>query len=258
MTDATTTESPHRSLTQDQIDTFRREGYISVGKLLEDSDLEELRAEYDRAFDEARSSSKYRNLSADGGAAQRHDEGAEEEMLQIMQMCERSLAFRKVLYHEAILDIAEDLIGPNLQLFHDQALFKPARHGGPIHPHQDNAYWRCLPANLVSCWLTLDDVDVDNGAMHLLPGSHLQPAEHEHGDVLLDASGMDRDAANAVPLPAGGALFHHCQTLHFTPPNHTDRQRRAYAIHFMTPGTRTLHANQMTVGFSRPLLRGRM
>ena len=258
MTDETTIENPNRSLSQGQIDTFRREGYISVGKLLEDSDLEELRAEYDRAFDEARSSSKYRNLSADGGAAQRHDEGAEEEMLQIMQMCERSLAFRKVLYHEAILDIAEDLIGPNLQLFHDQALFKPARHGGPIHPHQDNAYWRCLPANLVSCWLTLDDVDVDNGAMHLLPGSHLQPAEHEHGDVLLDASGMDRDAANAVPLPAGGALFHHCQTLHFTPPNHTDRQRRAYAIHFMTPGTRTLHANQMTVGFSRPLLRGRM
>jgi hypothetical protein len=42
-------------------------------------------ASYDRAFDEARSSSKYRNLSADGGAAQRHDEGAEEEMLQIMQ-----------------------------------------------------------------------------------------------------------------------------------------------------------------------------
>ena len=38
-----------------------------------------------------------------------------------------------------------------------RALFKPARHGGPIHWHQDNAHWRCLPANLVSCWLNLDD-----------------------------------------------------------------------------------------------------
>ena len=84
--EATSAENPNRSLTQKQIDTFRREGYVPIGKLIEDSDLEELRAEYDRAFDEARSSSKYRNLAADGGAAQRHDEGAEEEMLQIMQM----------------------------------------------------------------------------------------------------------------------------------------------------------------------------
>lgn len=257
MTDETP-ETTHCALSQSQIDTFRRDGYISIGKVLDDDVLEELRSEYDRLFEEARASSKYRNLAADGGAAQRHDDGAEEEMLQIMQMCERSLAFRRLLYHEAILDIAEDLIGPNIQLFHDQALFKPAHHGGPIHPHQDNAYWRCHPANLVSCWLTLDDVDVANGAMHLLPGSQLQPAEHERGDVLLDASGMDRSAANAVPLPAGGALFHHCQTLHFTPPNHTDRQRRAYAMHFMTPGTKTAHSNEMTVGYSRPLLRSRM
>ncbi|MDP6985206.1 MAG: phytanoyl-CoA dioxygenase family protein [Candidatus Latescibacteria bacterium] len=255
--EAATTESPYRSLTQEQIDTFRSEGYIPIGKLIEDSDLEELRSEYDRTFDEARESTLYRNLSADGGAAQRHDEGAEEEMLQIMQMCERSLAFRRLLYHEPILDIAEDLIGPNIQLFHDQALFKPAHHGGPIHPHQDNAYWRCLPANLVSCWLTLDDVDVDNGAMHLLPGSHLAAMGHERGDVLLDAGTPDPAESRVVPLPAGGALFHHCQTLHFTPPNHTDRQRRAFAIHFMTPGTRS-PGGELPIGFSRPLLRGHM
>ncbi len=79
-------QNPNRSLTQDQIDTFRREGYVSIGKLIADSELDELRSEYDRAFNEARESAQYRNLSADGGAAQRHDEGAEEEMLQIMQM----------------------------------------------------------------------------------------------------------------------------------------------------------------------------
>ncbi len=250
-------QNPNRSLTQDQIDTFRREGYVSIGKLIADSELDELRSEYDRAFNEARESAQYRNLSADSGAAQRQDEGAEEEMLQIMQMCERSLSFRRLLYQEPILDIAEDLIGPNIQLFHDQALFKPAHHGGPIHPHQDNAYWRCLPANLVSCWLTLDDVDVDNGAMHLLPGSHLAAMGHERGDVLLDAGTPDPAESRVVPLPAGGALFHHCQTLHFTPPNRTDRQRRAFAIHFMTPGTRS-PGGELPIGFSRPLLRGHM
>lgn len=244
-----------RALTPAQLSAFRRDGYIPLGRLIDDDTLEELRAEYDRAFDEAQQSARYRNLAAKEGAAQRHDEGAEEEMLQIMQMCERSLAFRRLLYHDAILDVAEDLIGPNIQLFHDQALFKPARHGGPIHPHQDNAYWRCLPANLVSCWLTLDDVDAENGAMHLMPGSHLEAVDHERSDVLLDAGVFDTAQAAVVDLPAGGALFHHCQTLHYTPPNRTDRQRRAFAIHFMTPGTRSERAGALPVSWSRPLLR---
>jgi len=251
------TENPNRSLTQDQIDTFRRDGFVVIGKLLEDSEIESLRQEYDRLFDEARDGDRFRNLSADGGAAQRQDEGADEEMLQIMQMCERSIIYRRLIHDEHILDIAEDLIGPCIQLFHDQALFKPAHHGGPIHWHQDNGYWKCRPANLVSCWLTLDDVDVANGAMHLVPGSHIAAHGHERGDVLLDAS----DAVGGVEpvvvdLPAGGAMFHHCQTLHSTPPNRTDRQRRAFAAHFMTPGTRSA-TGDMPVSFARPLLRSR-
>ena len=71
------TENPNRSLTQDQIDTFRRDGFVVIGKLLEDSVLGELRSEYDRLFDEALDGDRYRNLSAEGGAAQRHDEGAD-------------------------------------------------------------------------------------------------------------------------------------------------------------------------------------
>ena len=34
-----TTENPNRSLTQDQIDTFRRDGFVVIGKLLADSEM---------------------------------------------------------------------------------------------------------------------------------------------------------------------------------------------------------------------------
>ena len=250
-------DSAFRSLTQNQIESFRSEGFVVIGKLLEDGHLEELREEYDRIFAEARETQKLRNLSATDGQA---TTGNGEEMLQIMQMCERSLLFRQLLFNDRILDIAEDLIGPNLQLFHDQALYKPAHRGGPIFWHQDNAYWKCIPANLVSCWLTLDDVDAANGAMHLLPGSHLQPLTHERADVLLDSgSQVDQSRAVVVELPAGGVMFHHCQTAHHTPPNTTDRQRRAFAIHFMAPGTRSAPTGDfMPVSFGRPILRMRM
>jgi ectoine hydroxylase-related dioxygenase (phytanoyl-CoA dioxygenase family) len=184
-------------------------------------------------------------------------------MLQIMQMCERNIHFRKLIYDDRILDIVEDLIGPNIQLFHDQALFKPARHGGPVFWHQDNGYWKCAPANLISCWLTLDDVDLHNGAMQVIPGSHLHPLEHEKSkstNILFDIeSKIDSSKAVVIDLPAGGVMFHHCQTLHYTAPNTTGRQRRAFAIHFMPPGTRSLRTGEyLGVSFGRPMLRMRL
>ena len=179
-----------------------------------------------------------------------------------MQMCERSIPFRRLLYNEAILDIVESLIGPKIQLFHDQALYKPARHGDAVFWHQNNGYWRCLPANLVTCWLTLHDVNGENGTMHLIPGTHLAAMKHERGEkeILFDLE-EEADASKAVEvdLPAGGAMFHHCQTMHYTPSNQTDPPRRTFAIHFMSPGTKSEHPGEyMQVSFGRPMLRMKM
>jgi ectoine hydroxylase-related dioxygenase (phytanoyl-CoA dioxygenase family) len=247
------------SLTQDQIDFFHEYGYLRYGKVLSDADIELFRREYDAEFEKARRDNRLSNLSASGSS-----EAAPRHMYQIMQMCERNLHFRRLLYDERILDIVQDLLGPNLMLFHDQALYKPALTGGPVTWHQDNAYWQCRPANLITCWLTFDDVDIHNGAMQVIPGSHLKPVGHEKsasGGPLLDVE-HSVDVAKAVPidLPAGCCMFHHCQTLHYTAPNVTQRQRRALAIHFMQPGTRDMHdpadgGRLIHAGFAHPVLR---
>ena len=124
------TEPDLKSLTRIQLDQFHQKGFLAIGPLLEEGEVRELREEYDRLFAEARETARMRNLSSADGEATTE---ANEEMLQIMQMCERSILYRRLLYDDRLLDIAEDLIGPNLQLFHDQALYKPPRHGGP-HP----------------------------------------------------------------------------------------------------------------------------
>lgn len=259
-----TTESPsRRALSAEQVDNFWRDGYLRIGKILDDEEIAVLRHEYDETFAQARAGKiRFRNLAIDHTDDLETKNKADQQMLQIMQMCEINIHFRKLTYHTRILDIIEDLIGPNIQLFHDQALYKPAFHGGPVYWHQDNAYWRCSPPNLVSCWLTLDDVDVHNGAMQFMPGTHFKAAEHGRAkatNVLLDmGSQVDASQAVVVDLPAGGITIHHCQTLHYTAPNTTDRQRRAFAIHYMTPGTRSLRTGEyLPVGFGRPLLRAR-
>ena len=80
-----------------------------------------------------------------------------------MEMWRYDEVYRHLLYHEPLLDIAENLI----DLISSCSTIKPCinlpRHGGEVPWHQDNGYWRCTPANLVSIWLALDDADEENG-----------------------------------------------------------------------------------------------
>lgn len=247
--------------TQEQIDFYHEHGYIHYGKILRDDELPALRDEYDRIFKEARDSGQYRNLSINSTDDKEKMKQASTQMLQIVQMCERSMLYRRLVHDARFLDLVQDILGPNIQLFHDQALFKPAHHGGAVFWHQDNAYWKCSPANLISCWMTLDDVDENNGAMQVLPGSHLKPVRHDSAqctNILLDyGKNLDTSRAVTLPLPAGGCMFHHCQTLHYTAPNTTDRQRRAFIIHFMPIGTRSTHhkGEVIAASFANPVLR---
>jgi len=250
------------ALTQEQLDSFSRDGFLPYEKILTDDEITLLRAEYDREFDRAESGGHFRNLSADADASYEEQKATKTRMLQIMMMCNRNIHFNKLIYNPRILDVVEDLIGPNIMLYHDQALFKPAFYGGEVTWHQDNAYWRCRPASLVSCWLTLDDVDESNGAMQLIRGSHLNPVWHDRNSdksILIHIKDdlIDKSKMQTVCLPAGGCMFHHCQTLHHTDPNTTYRQRRAFAIHFMVPGT-TRDGVRFDVGRNNPILRMRI
>lgn len=122
----------HRALTQAQVDQFMADGYLSLGKLLDDNLIALLRDEYDAEFARAQNSGRYNNLAIEHTDEAEAKRKAPVQMLQIMQMCERNIHFRQLLYKPEVLDRIEDLIGPNIQLFHDQALFKPAHKGGAV------------------------------------------------------------------------------------------------------------------------------
>lgn len=244
------------TLNQAQIDSFWKDGYLAYGKVFDDQEIEHYRNEYEALFDHG---DGLRELGTD----------KKRKLKQIMQACEKSVEFRKLVYEPRILDVIEDLIGPNIQLFHDQALYKEPNTGGQTPWHQDNGYWKCRPATLVSCWMTFDDVTEDNGAMQFVPGSHLSPVWHDHESEAHAKGGLlnidiDKEVGDRkidiVDLPAGGCLFHHCQTLHYTAPNTTPNKRRAFAIHYMQPGTvgtEKNHHNDMSISFSNPLVRCR-
>jgi ectoine hydroxylase-related dioxygenase (phytanoyl-CoA dioxygenase family) len=234
------------------VEQFRHEGYAAVGPVLTPEELAACRAAYDRIFHGTEKPSSYRNLGQREG-----EETSPGAVLQIIDMHALDEAFRRILYKEELLDLAEALIGtPDLRLYHDQALYKPPVHGDVVPWHQDNGYWHLDPPEAASCWIALDDADEGNGCMWVIPGSHRAgEVGHQRAGQYIAQLKADAEESLAVPvpLPAGSAMFHHCRTLHHTKPNHSPRQRRAWVIHYMPADTRQ---NGQTLSH-RPLLRGR-
>ncbi len=247
-----------------EVQTFQREGYLKVPhQVIEEEHLQRLVRSYDAVFNDHETGAGVRNISEAESTTEVAVETDDGKMWQAMAMWKRSEDFRHLLYHKPLLDIAESLIGGNIQIFQDQALYKPANNGGPIPWHQDNAYWRCQPADLVSIWIALDDADEENGCMNVIPGSHVSGVvEHSRaktGDgntsAILMTSQVDDSKAVSIPLAAGHAMVHHCLMFHTTLPNNSNRDRRAMVIHYMPVGTRNGEGELLEVD-DFPLLRG--
>ena len=230
-------------LPKEAIEDFQYQGYLKIDhQLIENDHLMTLREQYDKVFAEQMNtdSQGLRNLATTEGKQPQNPI----KMLQIMEMWSRNEQFYKLLFHQPLLDIAESLIGKNIQLFHDQSLYKPAHIGGEVPWHQDNGYWRSSPPNLVSIWIALDDADEDNGCMNVIPKSHVggrldhSRAKSEGKELpALLTTNIDNNQAVPVPLLAGHGMVHHCLTLHQTNPNNSSRDRRAMVIHYMPVGT---------------------
>lgn len=142
--------------------------------------------------------------------------------------------------------IAADLLGAStVRLWQDQLLVKPP--GGPAETtigwHQDWASWDTVASHgsFVTAWVAFDDVDDDNGAMQMIPGSQrwgLLPGASNFfatdRDAQLEALGEEQIAEpRSIVLQAGQVSFHHPLTFHGSGPNTSDRMRRSLAIHFV-------------------------
>ena len=138
---------------------------------------------------------------------------------------------------ELLVGVLYRLIGSDsLTMFQDMALLKPPGRGREKPWHQDLAFFQLETATqVVGVWIALDDATVENGCMHLIPGSHREgPRPHvRRRDFQICDIDVPRPEITAAPLPRGGALLFHGLLLHGTPANRTpDARRRAVQLHY--------------------------
>jgi len=149
--------------------------------------------------------------------------------------------------HPPLLDAVATILGPNLILVYSSVFIKPPHSTDAVAWHQDNNYWPSVHGtDVATVWLALDDADVDNSAMQIIPRSHTGYREYEtvpnaSADQMLPwkVSATSEMEASAVTLamPAGALSIHDSFLIHGSGTNHTKRRRAGYTIRYCSTDT---------------------
>ena len=158
-------------LTAEQLEQYRRSGFVNGGPVLDDADGKHLQSEVLRVIDDRENSNvlqpvRVANLSSD----------ADHPIWQIVNIWQASPAFQALICNPKIAEMAAQLSGAKeLRIWHDQIQYKPKELGGRLHWHQDSPLWPTLQPKdaQITAWVALDDAEADNGCMYMVPGSHL-------------------------------------------------------------------------------------
>ncbi len=134
-----------------------------------------------------------------------------------------------------LLAVLARLMGATPTLFQDIALLKPPLVGREKPWHQDNAFFNLPPETpVIGVWIALDEALIENGCMHIIPGSQGEgPIVHwKRRDWQICDTDVQTRRVVAVPLRPGSLLFFHGLLHHGTPPSRSPRRRRAVQYHY--------------------------
>ena len=153
-------------------------------------------------------------------------------------------SLRALSLHPTIAGICADLVGPDVNLYWDQAVYKKPEKPRRFPWHQDNGYAFVEPQQYLTVWLALTDATLANGCPMVAPGFHrLGTIAHTYVDPLGWECLHDPDGAVAAEVPAGGAVVFSSLTPHLTGPNTTDEVRKAYILQYAPAGAEILRGD---------------
>jgi ectoine hydroxylase-related dioxygenase (phytanoyl-CoA dioxygenase family) len=232
---------PYR-LTREQVQHFHENGYVSGIKMLDETQIEQLKREMEEIIDPHHPAHHlfyefHSNESSDSDAILFHSLGH-------WRITE---AFHDILWNPAFIMAAHQLLeNKPVRFWHDQLFYKPAKHGGVVAWHQDYSYWtRTVAMQHLTCWTGLDDANQENGCLHYVPKSHTwgllnapELAGNMNGimDYLTDEQ-KEKFTPVPIELKKGYATFHHPLLVHGSYENKSDKPRRAFVLNVFADGT---------------------
>ena len=157
-------------------------------------------------------------------------------------LVKRSPLLRDFCASALFQELGHDLVGPDVRLYWDQAVYKKPGTRDDFPWHQDNGYTFIEPQAYLTVWIALTDATRDNGCPWIVPGLHRR-GTLRHWMTPLGWRCLET-ATDAVPceLCAGSAVVFSSLTPHATGPNRTRAVRKAYIVQLAPDGARVVEA----------------
>ena len=239
-----------KHMTIDQKNSWNDSGYILIPNFVDEKFCDEMNKEVINIIksiipEESAFSHAY---AGDGHIAIREmkptedPKSIEDEISKLFRIHSRGI-FNEFINNEVLCDILEDILGPNVDCFLSQFIFKnPGAWGQPWH--QDSSYFPFDREPQVGAWLATSEATLENGCLVILPGSH---KEHLHEHLPDDRKGSnygyteikDHDFSQETPmtLNTGDLLLFHSFLMHKSYDNNSQARRTAMVYHFAETGT---------------------
>jgi ectoine hydroxylase-related dioxygenase (phytanoyl-CoA dioxygenase family) len=218
-----------RAVAPEQVRAWNERGYFVFEDLYSKDEIAELTTAIDTFVEKAQA-----HLRRMGGKLFiSHADG----IVFAPHLVARSAIARRYAAHPRLAALCLDLLGSDVRLYWDQAVYKYPAFPKEFPWHQDNGYTFVLPELYLTVWVALSDATPENGCVEVVPGSHrLGTLEHRAAEEGYFCHVGD-DGARA-PIRAGSALVFSSLTVHRTGPNRTrDDVRKSYILQYAPDGS---------------------
>ena len=215
-------------LTDSQRRQYHDHGWVSVPGLVDDPWLDRLRAVTEEFVESSRTLAESNVIfDLDVGHS-----AADPRLRRLSSPTDLHETYWEFASQSVIVDVAADLLGPNVKFHHSKLNFKAPRGGEEVKWHQDIQFWPHTNYDLLTIGVFLEDVEPGMGEVGFVPGSHDGPLfDLYDGDRWVGALGDDDvlrvgvETAEYPVGPAGTITVHNCRTVHGSAPNASERAR---------------------------------
>ena len=245
-------------LTDEQIAEYRKNGFIGVNNVFSIEEVEDLRKVTEEFVEQSAELTDHNDMFDLDFAAGHSPETPKLRRIKNPHM--NHPIYEAAMRKEGLLDIIEQLVGPNIKLHHTKLNMKAPGGGAQVEWHTDWGFYPATNDDILEIGLTFDDMEIENGCLMCIPGSHTWPAldHHQDGYFVGAVSEDDFEMEEAVPirLKAGGVSIHHVRTLHGSAPNISDRPRRLLLMGYQAADAWPLSGGVDWDNWANDILRG--
>lgn len=224
-------------LSDEQVHQFLRDGVLTIENAVTPDLLARLRGRFSEWVEESRGHTDAWGITVDGRPRFDIEPGhsrAHPALRRVNAPADVSEAYYEAMADSRMTDMVADLIGPNVMHHHNKINSKLPGTATQVKWHQDFPYTPHSNTDLVTALLMLDDVNEENGALEVSPGSHTGPIyDLWHGDVFTGAvddavAGRLQATASKCCGPAGTVCLMHTCVAHGSAPNLSDAPRTLF------------------------------